>query len=238
MSEPQTVRWPWAVWAFMLCLVAAALTLSLANDTFDTFVAIAVPMMIGYGTIGAFVAARVRGNPLGWLMLTVGLSFGVVAVSSEYLVWAVRNDAPLQAVVRLALELGLRLHVLAAPHDPAALPDGTRALAPVADRAVRDRRIRRRPRDLRRGSGRVTSAPRCASRTRRAYRRWNPCRPCCRRSGCSASSYRRSRLSWRWSFDTARPRTPSAARSERSPTWRAWPSRSSFRRSSRAARRC
>ena len=98
MSEPQTVRWPWAVWAFMLCLVAAALTLSLANETFDTFVAIAVPMMIGYGTIGAFVAARVRGNPLGWLMLTVGLSFGVIAVSSEYLVWAVRNDAPLQAV--------------------------------------------------------------------------------------------------------------------------------------------
>jgi len=79
MSEPQTVRWPWAVWAFMLGLVAAALALSLANDTFDTFVAIAVPMMIGYGTIGAFVASRVRGNPIGWLMLTVGLSFGVVA---------------------------------------------------------------------------------------------------------------------------------------------------------------
>jgi signal transduction histidine kinase len=96
MNEPQTVRWPWAVWACMLCLVAAALTLSLANDTFDTFVAIAVPMMIGYGTIGAFVASRVPGNSLGWLMLTVGLSFGVVAVSSEYLVWAVRNDAPLQ----------------------------------------------------------------------------------------------------------------------------------------------
>jgi signal transduction histidine kinase len=82
----------------MLCLVAAALTLSLANDTFDTFVAIAVPMMLGYGTIGAFVASRVRGNPLGWLMLTVGVSFGLIAFSSEYLVWAVRNDAPLQAV--------------------------------------------------------------------------------------------------------------------------------------------
>lgn len=60
MSEPQTVRWPWAVWVFMLCIVAAALALSLANETFDTFVAIAVPMMIGYGTIGAFVASRVR----------------------------------------------------------------------------------------------------------------------------------------------------------------------------------
>ncbi len=98
MSEPQTVRWPWAAWAFLLCLVAGALTLSLANGTFDTFVLIAVPMMIGYGTIGAFVAARVRGNPLGWLMLMVGLSFGVTAISGEYLVWAVRNDAPLQSV--------------------------------------------------------------------------------------------------------------------------------------------
>lgn len=82
----------------MVCLVAAAVTLSFANDTFDTFVVIAVPMMLGYGTIGAFVASRVQGNPLGWLMLTVGVSFGLIAFSSEYLVWAVRNDAPLQAV--------------------------------------------------------------------------------------------------------------------------------------------
>ena len=38
-------------------------------------------MMMGYGTIGAFVASRVPGNPLGWLMLVVGVSFGVTGLS-------------------------------------------------------------------------------------------------------------------------------------------------------------
>ena len=31
-------------------------------------------------------------------MLTVGVSFGMIGLSDEYLVWAVRNDAPLQSL--------------------------------------------------------------------------------------------------------------------------------------------
>jgi len=98
MSQARGTRWLWFVWALMLCFTATALTLSIANGQFDGFVAIAVPMMIGYGTIGAFVAARAPGNPLGWLMLAVGVGFSVIGLSDEYLAWAVRNDAPLQAV--------------------------------------------------------------------------------------------------------------------------------------------
>ena len=145
MSEPRAVRWPWVVWAFTLCLVAAALALSIANETFDTFVVIAVPMMIGYGTIGAFVSARVRGNPLGWLMLTVGLSFGVIAVSSEYLVWAVRNDAPLQAVSAWLSNWVYVLTFLPLPTILLLFPTG-RVLSPRWRIVlVRDRRIGRGP---------------------------------------------------------------------------------------------
>ncbi len=98
MSETGNARWPWVVWAIMLCFAAGATVLSFANDTFDGFVAVALPMMLGYGTIGAFVMSRVPGNPLGWLMFLVGVSFGVTGVSAEYVVWAEDTGAPLQSL--------------------------------------------------------------------------------------------------------------------------------------------
>jgi signal transduction histidine kinase len=94
MSEVRTSRWPWAWWALLLCMLAGAIALSFENDTFDGFVLIAIPMMLGYGTIGAFVASRVPSNLLGWLMLTIGVSFGVTGLSSEYVVWAAAHDGP------------------------------------------------------------------------------------------------------------------------------------------------
>ena len=98
MNEVRTTRWPWAIWGLLLCFLGGAIVLSFVNDTFDGFVTIAVPMMLGYGTIGAFVASRVPGNPLGWLMLVVGVSFGVTGLSAEYVVWAVPIDAPFVSV--------------------------------------------------------------------------------------------------------------------------------------------
>ena len=98
MNRSQGPRRALSIWVLLLCLAGAALVLTILNGSFDGFVAIALPMMLGYGTIGAFVAAKVPANPLGWLMLTVGVSFGMIGLSDEYLVWAVRNDAPLQAL--------------------------------------------------------------------------------------------------------------------------------------------
>ena len=98
MSEARMSHWPWVVWGVLLCCMGGAIALSLENDTFDGFVAFALPMMLGYGTIGAFVASRVPGNPLGWLMLVVGVSFGVTGLSAEYVVWAFDTDVPFRAL--------------------------------------------------------------------------------------------------------------------------------------------
>jgi signal transduction histidine kinase len=76
-------RLPWAIYGLMLVLLAVTLTVTVWNDSFEAFVAIAVLMMLGYGTVGAVVASRVRGNPLGWLMLTIGLGFVLVGLTSE-----------------------------------------------------------------------------------------------------------------------------------------------------------
>jgi signal transduction histidine kinase len=76
-------RLPWAIYGLMLLLLVATLVLTVENDSFEAFVAIAILMMIGYGTVGALVASRSPGNPLGWLMLLIALGFVLVGLTSE-----------------------------------------------------------------------------------------------------------------------------------------------------------
>jgi signal transduction histidine kinase len=76
-------RLPWVIYGLMLVLLAITATLTVWNDSFEAFVAIAILMMLGYGTVGALVASRIPGNPLGWLMLTIGLGFVLVGLTSE-----------------------------------------------------------------------------------------------------------------------------------------------------------
>jgi len=91
-TPSRPLRWPWAVWALTMCGLAAAVTLSVLNDTFEAFVVVAMLMMIGYGTIGAFIATRLPSNPIGWLMLTIGAGFALTGLSEEYLTYTVVTD--------------------------------------------------------------------------------------------------------------------------------------------------
>ena len=75
-------RLPWVIVGLTVVLLGATLTLSILNDSFASdayFIAIAVLMMIGYVTVGAFVASRLPGNPLGWLLITTGFAFLLAA---------------------------------------------------------------------------------------------------------------------------------------------------------------
>ena len=80
-------RFPWIVLGLTIVLLGATLTLSVLNDSLSSdayFIAIAILMMLGYVSVGTFVASRLPGNPLGWLLMTTGVAFLVAAGAEEY----------------------------------------------------------------------------------------------------------------------------------------------------------
>ena len=92
MNAGHIRRWPWAITVFAIVGLAGAVVLTLHNNTFGLFVIVAGIMVTGYGVVGAFLATRVPANPIGWLMLTIALSFAIVGVSDEYLVYTTTTD--------------------------------------------------------------------------------------------------------------------------------------------------
>jgi signal transduction histidine kinase len=84
-------RWPWLIWAATLAGLVPTIVLSARNRSFDEdplFIPIAVMMITGYSTVGAILLARTRGNPIGWLLMAVGMLFVLVGMSDEYLQYA------------------------------------------------------------------------------------------------------------------------------------------------------
>ena len=83
----RTSRLPWVILGLTLALLGGTLTLSALNHALTSdayFIAIAILMMLGYVTVGAFVASRLPGNPLGWLLMTTGFAFLLAAGAEEY----------------------------------------------------------------------------------------------------------------------------------------------------------
>ena len=78
---------PWTLYGVLVAMMGIALWLTDVNDSFEAFVALAIVMMFGYGTVGALLASRGRAGVLGWLMLTVGLGFVLTGITDEVLTY-------------------------------------------------------------------------------------------------------------------------------------------------------
>jgi signal transduction histidine kinase len=87
-------RLPWIVWAIAMVGLGFTIYLGARNDSFSVeaaFLVIAITMVAGYSTIGAVIASRTKGNPIGWLLMSVGVGFLLGGMTDEYLTFAYRR---------------------------------------------------------------------------------------------------------------------------------------------------
>src|SRR5829696_10468206 len=83
----------WIVWALSVVFTMLSLWLLIENLSYpdvpvylywaeDTLLA------VGYSTVGAVTASQRPGNPVGWVLCSIGLSWGVAHLTSEYATYA------------------------------------------------------------------------------------------------------------------------------------------------------
>src|SRR5215216_7544372 len=83
----------WILWALsigltMLSLWLLILNLSHPNVTVYLYWAEDTLLAVGYSTVGAVAASHKPGNPVGWVLCSIGLSWGVPHITSEYATYA------------------------------------------------------------------------------------------------------------------------------------------------------
>ena len=84
-------RWPWVVWGLTIGLAAVTFWLSVTTNSFSEdpfFLSVAIVMILGYSTLGALIASRTEGNPIGWLLMLIGAGFLLGGFTDEYLRYA------------------------------------------------------------------------------------------------------------------------------------------------------
>ncbi len=84
-----------ALWIALVILLVLTLGLSIRNGSFHSdpgFIGLAIAMIIGYGTVGAFVIARAQGNSIGWLMMLVAGVYVFSGFVSEYATYAYQTN--------------------------------------------------------------------------------------------------------------------------------------------------
>ena len=102
-------RLAWIVFALSMGVLALAFVLAFLTPIPSGEVAIVVlfPIfLIGAASVGAVIAARQPGNPLGWIFLVVSLAFGVSALANSYALYVAQEGLAVTATARVADWLG------------------------------------------------------------------------------------------------------------------------------------
>jgi signal transduction histidine kinase len=92
-------RWPWLLWGLAILMVLGAITVFIiagppeglqAEDL--VFLPVVLLTILGYSTVGAILASRNPRNPMGWIMLTVGLAFALAQATETYAKYTLEID--------------------------------------------------------------------------------------------------------------------------------------------------
>ncbi|MGH2681797.1 MAG: hypothetical protein ACRDIX_01030 [Actinomycetota bacterium] len=80
----------WGLVAISVVVLGVSFALTIGRGSLlieaedPAFIVAGLGLVLGYGVVGALVASRRPGNPIGWLLLTAGLSFVVGVFTEEY----------------------------------------------------------------------------------------------------------------------------------------------------------
>ena len=92
--SPRLVAWlAWSLWTLAVMLVVLGLLLfwvaiGKTPDPFSPYLPNLCVSALSLSTVGALIAYRRTGNPIGWLFCASGLLFGVQAFAGEYALYA------------------------------------------------------------------------------------------------------------------------------------------------------
>jgi hypothetical protein len=100
MSARASAQLAWSVWVLAVSLTFAALAFLILNrstpgaSTFgshvtDAFFGLA---LLAFPSVGALVASRRPGNPIGWILVGLGAMFAIAAFTSEYATYALLTE--------------------------------------------------------------------------------------------------------------------------------------------------
>jgi signal transduction histidine kinase len=93
MTPRSRSRWPWLLCAVAVLLGVTAVPLQFLTGEKITGDAIFLPvgllMIMGYSTVGAILASRNPKNPIGAIMIVVGLAFGLALATEAYATLAI-----------------------------------------------------------------------------------------------------------------------------------------------------
>jgi signal transduction histidine kinase len=98
-ADPSSSRWPWLLWGLAILLVLGAITLFIISGPGEglktedlVFLPVVLLTILGYSTVGAILASRNPRNPIGWIMLTVGLAFALAQATETYAKYTLEID--------------------------------------------------------------------------------------------------------------------------------------------------
>jgi signal transduction histidine kinase len=75
MKHSTAKRVAWSIWVLVAALVVILTTLSVVKGGVDPFIFVGALSVLGYVTVGALIASRHQGNPIGWLFQYFAVAF-------------------------------------------------------------------------------------------------------------------------------------------------------------------
>jgi signal transduction histidine kinase len=75
MRRSTARRVAWCIWAVVAALVVGLAAFSVVKGGVDPFIFVGALSVLGYATVGALIASRHQGNPIGWLFQFFAVTF-------------------------------------------------------------------------------------------------------------------------------------------------------------------